>query len=141
MPEPAKLNVLLGDELVGTLTQTRDKGRVFAYRQDWESVTTAISLSMSTRKQTYPQRVVDPYLWGLIPDSHIIRHQIARQFNVSANNPMALLGKIGLDCAGAVRFCSDSQLLKTPACLHRLDARRCANATAWILPAHFSSTT
>jgi len=103
------LEVILGDEVIGTLTQLSSKGCTFTYRQDWENISTPLSLSMPPRKASYPQKIVAPYLWGLIPDSHDRRRQLGRQFGVSANNPVALLSKIGLDCAGAVRFCSPDQ--------------------------------
>ena len=99
------LSVILADEVVGTLEQLSTGGRRFTYVDTWAKITTPLSLSMPLRKAPYRQKVVDPYLWGLMPDNHETRRTIGRQFGVSSNNPMALLSKIGLDCAGAVRFC------------------------------------
>lgn len=99
------LSVLLEDRLIGSLEQSAAQGRQFSYIDDWESIATPLSMSMQPRQAPYSHKVVDPYLWGLVPDNQATRRQIGRQFEVSPNNPMALLSKIGLDCAGAVRFC------------------------------------
>jgi serine/threonine-protein kinase HipA len=107
MPDKtAVLDVLLAGEVIGELAQPSTRSRSFTYREGWEGIVTPLSLSMPLRRAPYSHTIVDPYLWGLIPDSHDRRRQLALQFDVSANNPMALLSKIGLDCAGAVRFCS-----------------------------------
>ena len=47
---------------------------------------------------------MDPYLFGLLPDSEDQRKAIAAEFNVRPNNPVALLSHIGLDCPGGVQF-------------------------------------
>ena len=99
------LNVILADKVIGVLEQLPTGSRRFTYIDDWENTTTPLSLSMPPRKASYGQRIIDPFLWGLLPDNHLTRQSIGRQFGVSSSNPMALLSKIGLDCAGAVRFC------------------------------------
>jgi serine/threonine-protein kinase HipA len=48
--------------------------------------------------------VVRPFLEGLLPDNASILERWARQFQVSARNPFALLSHMGEDCAGAVQF-------------------------------------
>ncbi|GHT79897.1 HipA domain-containing protein [Actinomycetota bacterium] len=106
----SELAVILADEVIGTLSQPPTKNRVFSYRKDWENIATPLSLSMVPRAAAYNHTKVDPFLWGLIPDNHDVRRQIGRQFDISPNNPMALLSKIGLDCAGAVRFCQPEQV-------------------------------
>lgn len=47
---------------------------------------------------------MDPYLFGLLPDSEDQRKAIAAEFDVRPNNPVALLSHIGLDCPGGVQF-------------------------------------
>lgn len=60
---------------------------------------------MPLSNRAYDQEIVRPYLFGLLPDSERQRRAIAKEHGVSANNPVALLSVIGLDCPGAVQFC------------------------------------
>lgn len=50
---------------------------------------------------------MNPYLFGLLPDSEDQRKAIAAEFDVRPNNPVALLSHIGLDCPGGVQFCAE----------------------------------
>lgn len=54
---------------------------------------------------TYRDKIVAPYLWGLLPEDPAARRKVASDAGISPNNPFALLGVIGLDCPGAVQFC------------------------------------
>ncbi len=63
-----------------------------------------LSVSMPVSNRTYGQRIVRPYLFGLLPDSENQRRAIAREYDVRPNNPVALLSHIGRDCPGAVQF-------------------------------------
>jgi serine/threonine-protein kinase HipA len=60
-------------------------------------------MPLSTR--IYHDKVVRPYLWGLLPEDPAVRRSVAARATISPNNPFALLGVIGLDCPGAVQFC------------------------------------
>jgi len=53
---------------------------------------------------THRNKQVRASLEGLLPDSEGARARWARQFNVSANNPFALLSHVGRDAAGAVQL-------------------------------------
>lgn len=59
---------------------------------------------------------MNPYLFGLLPDSEDQRKAIAAEFDVRPNNPVALLSHIGLDCPGGVQFCAEEDV---DAVLHR----------------------
>lgn len=65
---------------------------------------TALSLSMPVAAAEHPPSRIRPYLAGLLPDSEEVRSRWATRFEVSAQNPFALLEHMGLDCAGAVQF-------------------------------------
>ncbi|MCG4849188.1 HipA domain-containing protein, partial [Streptococcus gordonii] len=71
---------------------------------------------MPVSNRTYGQQVMNPYLFGLLPDSEDQRKAIAAEFDVRPNNPVALLSHIGLDCPGGVQFCAEED---TDAVLHR----------------------
>ena len=59
---------------------------------------------MPLSTKTYRGKTVANYLWGLFPEDPTVRKGIAIDFDISPNNPFALLGAIGLDCPGAVQF-------------------------------------
>lgn len=96
------LVVEIGGNPIGVVRQD-DNGRFeFAYNGDYDS--TPLSLSMPIANVVYRHEVVLPYLMGLFPDNQDQRRALAGQYDVSPNNPIALLNHIGLDCPGAVRF-------------------------------------
>ena len=97
------LRTIICGQPAGTLTQD-DAGRMsFSYDEDYDDIPLSLSLPIANR--TYGQRVVSPYLFGLLPDDERQRRMIAAEHDVSPNNPVALLAHIGLDCPGAVQFC------------------------------------
>ncbi len=55
-------------------------------------------------------RPVVNYLWNLLPDNDDTLKAWAKEFGVSAQNPFALLSKVGEDTAGAFQFVSDEWL-------------------------------
>lgn len=58
---------------------------------------------------------MNPYLFGLLPDSEDQRKAIAAEFDVRPNNPVALLSHIGLDCRAACSFVPKK--IPTPSCI------------------------
>ncbi len=60
---------------------------------------------MPIQNRPYPQSVVRPYLFGLLPDSEEQRKAIARSYDGRPYNPVTILEHIGLDCPGAIQFC------------------------------------
>ena len=100
------LVVILDDVVAGTVTRD-ERGRLrFDYAADYEkSAATPLSLSMPIPVRSHPDRVITPWLWGLLPDSEAVLSRWARHFQVSAASPFSLLASpVGEDCAGAVRF-------------------------------------
>jgi serine/threonine-protein kinase HipA len=101
-----ELITLLEGRVVGRV-RSRPGGRMsFVYEQAWREAEEAypLSLSMSLAASEHEHRVVEPFLWGLLPDNEQILERWARDFQVSARNVFALIGKVGEDCAGAVQF-------------------------------------
>ncbi|MGH7013405.1 MAG: type II toxin-antitoxin system HipA family toxin [Stellaceae bacterium] len=101
-----ELVALLGGRIVGCV-RARTAGRVsFAYEQSWREADDAypLSLSMPLAAREHDHKVVEAFLWGLLPDSERILDQWARKFHVSPRNVFALIGNVGEDCAGAVQF-------------------------------------
>jgi serine/threonine-protein kinase HipA len=101
-----ELIVRLADERVARLQRART-GRVeLEYEPAWQTRTGAypLSLSMPLAARRHPAKVVEPYLWGLLPDNELILERWAQQHRVSARSAFALLRWVGEDCPGAVRI-------------------------------------
>jgi serine/threonine-protein kinase HipA len=106
------LLALLNDRVIGVIEQDQRGRFVFTYDNDWRygDASYPISLSMPLSAREHPHKTVDAFLWGLLPDNLAVLDRWARQFQVSANNPFALLGHVGEDCAGAVQFVKPDRL-------------------------------
>lgn len=101
------LAVLLEGSLAGTLTRSPGGRLRFDYDDDFRKRRDATPLSLSMPKQvrTHADRIVTPWLWGLLPDNDAVLARWARQFHASASSPFSLLATaVGADCAGAVQF-------------------------------------
>jgi serine/threonine-protein kinase HipA len=101
----SELAVLLNGLEVGQVRQ--EKGRLsFSYHSDWRNMKGAIplSLSMPLAAADHPHSAIEPFIWGLLPDNEHVLSRWAKNFQVSARNPFALISHVGEDCAGAVQF-------------------------------------
>ncbi|MET0491748.1 MAG: type II toxin-antitoxin system HipA family toxin [Actinoplanes sp.] len=101
-----ELIVMLSGRRVATLTQGAGGGLTLEYDDKWTQAPDAIpvSLSMPTSVRVHTGGVVRAFCQGLLPDSDRVLERWARDFQVSAGNPYALLRHVGEDCAGAVQF-------------------------------------
>jgi serine/threonine-protein kinase HipA len=101
-----QLSVSLDGRVVGQLARGAGRKLSFDYEEDWRSADDAypISLSMPLAAARHEHRKVSAYLWGLLPENPLVLDQWARQFQVSAADPFALLACVGEDCPGAVQF-------------------------------------
>lgn len=101
-----ELRVLINGEPVALLTERAGGELVLRYDRPWQERDDSfpISLSMPLAQREHRDAVVRPFVEGLLPDSANILERWARQFQVSARNPFALLCHMGEDCAGAVQF-------------------------------------
>lgn len=82
------LAVLLYGLHVADLEQTRGGQHLLDYRSDPGA--TPISLTMPLAGGPFAQRVVEPFLDGLLPERQAAREAMSREFDVSARNPFAL---------------------------------------------------
>jgi serine/threonine-protein kinase HipA len=101
------LVVLLGDQVAGTITRLTGGRLRFDYDSQYREAEapTPLSLSMPVRIASHPDRVVTPWLWGLLPDNEAVLRRWARELQASASSAFSLLStSVGEDCAGAVRF-------------------------------------
>lgn len=98
------LDVYIAGDHAGTLSQGESGSLTFEYGSTYRGVPLSLSMPRSTR--AYHDRVVRPYLWGLLPEDPDALKGISRSTGVSPSNPFALLAVIGRDCPGAVQFCA-----------------------------------
>lgn len=100
------LDVYISGRMVGELEHMPGGRLSFSYNDGWLNGRVAIplSLSMPAITKTYDGKVVEAFLWGLLPDNEQTLARWAQRFQVSARNPFALLKNVGRDCAGAVQF-------------------------------------
>lgn len=95
-----ELVVFLGDQEVGRLRRTA-RGRLsLVYDEAWRAARDAypVSLSMPITAGEHAHAVVEPYLWGLLPDNELILERWAQRFQVSARSAFGLLANVGEDC-------------------------------------------
>ncbi len=102
-----ELCVIIGGSIAGTLTQDAQGIISFRYQPHYDGVPLSVSMPLANR--TYPQKVIRPFLFGLLPDGEEQRSAIAEEYDVRPNNPVALLSHIGLDCSGSVQFCRNDR--------------------------------
>lgn len=100
------LKVYLDGMSAGTLTQSSGRALSFDYDDAYVAHPdqTPLSLSMPVLSKRHRDKAVRAYLAGLLPDSEGTRQRWAREYNVSPNNPFALLAHVGRDAAGAVQI-------------------------------------
>lgn len=107
-----RLAALLDGHLVGHVYQAPGGRLRFAYTDRWREHrdTYPLSLAMPIVAREHGHEAIHAFLWGLLPDNSHTLDQYARLFGVSASNPVALLAKLGADCAGAVQFAPPERL-------------------------------
>jgi serine/threonine-protein kinase HipA len=91
---------------VGVVGQGKDGRLWLEYEEQWRIAkdATPLSLSMPLARRAHQDALVRPFLWGLLPDNERVLERWARDYQVSAGNPVALLRHVGEDCAGAAQF-------------------------------------
>ena len=101
-----RLVVLMAGKRVGVVGQGEDGRLWLEYEERWRIAkgATPLSLSMPLARRAHQDAVVRPFLWGLLPDNERVLERWARDYQVSAGNPFALLRHVGEDCAGAAQF-------------------------------------
>ena len=107
---PRVLTVLIQGVVAGSLAQ--DPQLAFTYDADYlaDSDSTPLSISMPLAVGSYRQSRILPWIDGLLPDNQEVRDRWARQFQVSARNPFALLAHMGRESAGAVQLCPPDEV-------------------------------
>lgn len=100
------LLLYFGDKRMGTVHRLKGGKFVLRYDDSYRELETSVplSLSMPPIEKEHGHDKVSPFLWGLLPDNELILQRWAVRFGVSASDCFGLMGGIGKDCAGAIRF-------------------------------------
>ena len=99
------LNVLWGDDIVGTLTRaTRGKkGRIrFQYSQEWiEKRNTPISFSLPCTPEAYSVDESMKFFGNLLPEG-IVYNKLCAKWRINPEDIYSFLSIFGAECAGAL---------------------------------------
>lgn len=102
-----ELHALTAQGLMGCVQWDRRTDQLsFSYEEEWRRLTGGfpLSLSMPMTRVRHAHRVVEAFLWGLLPDSDGILRRWGERFHVSPRHAFQLLVHVGEECAGAVQF-------------------------------------
>lgn len=110
------LDVLIAGKLAGTLSQDGAGALSFAYERGYRGVPLSSSMPLSTRP--YRDKVVLPYLWGLLAEDPAARRHVAADAGISPNNPFAASSASSAWTAPA--RCSSPPRVPTPAAMSAL---------------------
>jgi serine/threonine-protein kinase HipA len=107
-----ELIAILDGQIIGRVTSSARARITFTYDEKWRSAPNAypLSISMPLALTEHPHRVIESFLWNLLPDNHNILDAWARKFQVSARSAFALISAVGEDCAGAAQFVRSERL-------------------------------
>ena len=101
-----KLDVYLGGVPIGTLSRSSAGSVSFDYLETYrfQRTATPLSCSMPLAAAHHLDKVVRPFLWGLLPENELVLSRWSKEFHVSASNPMALLNCVGSDLPGGLQM-------------------------------------
>jgi serine/threonine-protein kinase HipA len=108
-----QLHLLSGGDAVGRVIREPHRNKLtFRYEPDWASNPESfpLSLSMPLTATEHQHDVIEPFLWGLLPDNDGVLRRWGSRFQVSPKNAFALLSHVGEDCAGAIQFIRPEKL-------------------------------
>jgi serine/threonine-protein kinase HipA len=106
VPDDRELVVVIGGRRAGVVTISAQGRLTLTYEDEYRELRnpTPLSLSMPLVQREHGDDSVRSFLWGLLPDNEQVLQRWARDYQVSAGNPFALLRHVGEDCAGAAQF-------------------------------------
>jgi len=103
-----ELSVLLNGNVVGRVHEDANR-KVFEYVDGVGAGDAPLSMSLPTTQRLHTGKVVENWLFNLLPDNTQTLQWIANdtsngRVRCSPANPVRLLAKVGEDCAGAVQI-------------------------------------
>lgn len=104
------LHVVMNGRVVGDIQRTGKKQIRLLYADPTSNLSTPLSLSMPLTTLRHREKVLAPWLEGLLPDRPETLRQWRRQFGVKDDEPFSLLSHVGEDLAGAAQFVRSDRL-------------------------------
>lgn len=103
-----RLTVFNGDLEVGVISRVGSQ-ITFTYADSYRSLRTAtpLSVSMPLITSRHTDRVITPWLWGLLPDSEAVLKRWAREMHTTTAHPLGILAHQGRDLPGAFQIIPD----------------------------------
>lgn len=102
------LSVFLHGELVGRVSEGRDRACWFSYRPEYTERRNALPLSLSMPVEDARYDMLD-WMESLLPNRLDARERWSKRYGLKSLLAMDMLATpIGWDCAGAVQFCAES---------------------------------
>lgn len=100
------LEIFMSGRKVGVLDGSDLRSLRISYDPSWgeDPSSTPLSVAMPIAAGAHSGAVVEPYLWGLLPDNDRVVQRWATDYQVSARNVVALLRHVGMDVAGAAQY-------------------------------------
>ncbi len=103
-----RLLVFLSGEHVADVSRARTGAVSLEYTSTGRAAgATPLSLALPVSPARYTDRRVTHFLDGLLPEHPGTRAAMARHFQIGTTDAFSLLHGAGLDCAGAVQFCTE----------------------------------
>ena len=101
-----KLDAYLDGVQIGSLARSASGNVSFDYLETYrfQRTATPLSCSMPLAAAHHFDKVVKPFLWGLLPENELVLNRWSREFHVSASNPLALLSCVGSDLPGGLQM-------------------------------------
>lgn len=100
------LMVLLAGEVAAEIRRTRSGALSLTYVDGKALSATPLSLSLP-RGIAHVGATVERFVTGLLPENDEALAAIARRFGADRRDPLSMIEAIGLDCPGAVQFCTE----------------------------------
>jgi serine/threonine-protein kinase HipA len=107
-----ELLIVIEGNPVGSVRAEKGGRLSLHYENSWRTSEKAysLSLSMPLSGESYPQKLVLPHLWNLLPENPNLLQRWGQQYHVSSTNPFKLLSFVGLDVPGAAQFVPPDRL-------------------------------
>ncbi|MGZ8371299.1 MAG: HipA N-terminal domain-containing protein, partial [Caulobacteraceae bacterium] len=101
-----QLCVLLDNQIIARIERRKGGELLLRYDKRWREADEGypLSLSMPLAAGEHGNQVLEPFLWGLLPDNEAVLQRWGAKFQVSPRNVFGLIANVGEDCAGAVQF-------------------------------------
>ncbi len=107
-----RLAVLLSGQVVGHLDrEAAGDDPTFSYTAEYvRDGEVALSARLPIQRGPHPEKRVNPYLFGLLPENEDARAAWSDQLGVAVDDAFGILAAMGWDCPGAVQFCREEDL-------------------------------